>query len=49
MRCRRISMLETYLDAYLNAAGIRDKGKSFLFRSAAGRTGMLTERGHAPD
>jgi integrase/recombinase XerD len=35
--------LEAYLDAYLDAAGLRDSGKSPLFRSAAGRTGTLTE------
>jgi integrase/recombinase XerD len=35
--------LEAYLDAYLDAAGIRDSDKSPLFRSAVGRTGMLTE------
>jgi site-specific recombinase XerD len=35
--------LEAYLDAYIDATGIRDGGKSPLFRSAAGRTGMLTE------
>src|SRR5713226_3018833 len=35
--------LEAYLDAYIEAAGIRDHGKSPLFRSAAGRTGLLTE------
>lgn len=35
--------LEAYLDEYLDAAGIRDSGKSPLFRSATGRTGMLTE------
>jgi site-specific recombinase XerD len=35
--------LEAYLDAYIDAAGMRDSGKSPLFRSAAGRTGMLTE------
>ena len=35
--------LEAYLDAYIEAAGIRDNGKSPLFRSAAGRTGMITE------
>jgi hypothetical protein len=29
--------LEAYLDAYIDAAGIRDSGKSPLFRSAAGR------------
>src|SRR6266478_4382036 len=34
--------LEAYLDAYLDAAGIRDSGKSPLFRSAAGRTGTFT-------
>ena len=36
--------LEAYLDAYIEAAGIRDGGKSPLFRSAAGRTGTLTEK-----
>ena len=35
--------LEAYLDAYIEAAGIRDSGKAPLFRSAAGRTGALTE------
>ena len=34
--------LEAYLDAYVEAAGIRDGGKTPLFRSAAGRTGTLT-------
>jgi integrase/recombinase XerD len=34
--------LEAYLDAYLAAAGIRDSGKSPLFRSAVGRTATLT-------
>jgi len=34
--------LEAYLDAYIEAAKIRDDGKAPLFRSAAGRTGMLT-------
>jgi site-specific recombinase XerD len=36
--------LEQFLDEYLQAAGIRDDGKSPLFRSAAGKTGVLTER-----
>jgi integrase/recombinase XerD len=36
--------LEAYLDTYLAAAGIRDGGKAPLFRSAAGRTGTLTEK-----
>ena len=36
--------LEAYLDAYIEAAKIRDDGKAPLFRSAAGRTGVLTER-----
>jgi site-specific recombinase XerC len=31
--------LEAYLDAYIEAAGIRDGGKSPLFRSGHGRTG----------
>jgi integrase len=34
--------LEAYLDAYIDAAGIRGDGKSPLFRSAVGRTGTLT-------
>ena len=34
--------LEAYLDAYIDAAGIREEKKTPLFRSAAGRTGMLT-------
>jgi integrase len=36
--------LEAYLDSYIEAAGIRDGGKAPLFRSAAGRTGTLTEK-----
>jgi site-specific recombinase XerC len=36
--------LEAYLDAYIVAAGIRDAGKAPLFRSAARRTGTLTEK-----
>ena len=36
--------LEAYLDAYIDAAGIRDDGKAPLFRSAAGRTDTLTEK-----
>ena len=35
--------LEAYLDAYIEAAKIRDAGKAPLFRSAVGRTGVLTE------
>lgn len=35
--------LEEYLDAYLQAAGINDQMNSPLFRSAKGRTGVLTE------
>ena len=35
--------LEQFLDEYLDAAGLRDAGKSPLFRSAAGKTGRLTE------
>ena len=40
--------LEAYLDAYIEAAGIRDDKKDPLFRSAAGRTGTLTEQPHEP-
>jgi site-specific recombinase XerD len=36
--------LEQYLDEYLTAADIRDQGKTPLFRSTVGRTGLLTER-----
>jgi integrase len=35
--------LETYLDAYLEVAGTGEVRKSPLFRSARGRTGVLTE------
>ena len=35
--------LEAYLDAYIEAAGLKDAGKVPLFRSAVGRTGKLTE------
>ena len=35
--------LETYLDSYIKSAGIRDGGKTPLFRTAAGRTGVLTD------
>ena len=34
--------LEAYLDAYIEAAGIRDDSKGALFRSAMGRTGELS-------
>jgi site-specific recombinase XerD len=36
--------LEHFLDEYLAAAGIGDQDKTPLFRSAAGRTGALTDR-----
>jgi site-specific recombinase XerD len=36
--------LEQFLDEYLDAAGIRENGKTPLFRSALGRTGILTDR-----
>jgi len=36
--------LEAYVDAYIEAAALRDAGKAPLFRSAAGRTGTLTEK-----
>jgi integrase len=35
---------EAYLDAYIEAAGIRDAGKAPLFRSASGRTGELAPK-----
>lgn len=36
---------EAYLDAYIEAAGIKDEKGSPLFRSIKGRTGKATERG----
>jgi integrase/recombinase XerD len=36
--------LEAYLDSYIEAADIRDGGKAPLFRSAARRTGTLTDK-----
>jgi integrase len=36
--------LEQFLDEYLDATGTRDGGKTPLFRSALGRTGILTDR-----
>jgi site-specific recombinase XerD len=36
--------LERFLDEYLDAAGIRGSGKTPLFRSTSGRTGILTDR-----
>ena len=35
--------LEQFIAEYLDAAGIRDAGKTPLFRSAAGKTGRLTD------
>ena len=37
-------LLETYMDEYLAAAGIGEDKPSPLFRTAAGRTGQLTDR-----
>jgi integrase/recombinase XerD len=34
--------LEAFLDEYIKAAGMNGEAKSPLFRSAAGRTGILT-------
>jgi integrase len=36
--------LEEYLDAYIEAAGLRGDRKGPLFRSAIGKTGQLSER-----
>jgi site-specific recombinase XerD len=36
--------LEQFLDDYVDAAGIRDGGRTPLFRSALGRTGILSDR-----
>jgi integrase/recombinase XerD len=35
--------LEQFIDEYLDAAGIRDAGKTPVYRSAAGGTGILTD------
>lgn len=35
--------LEQYLDEYIEAAGIRDEPKGFLFRTFKGKTGAMTE------
>ena len=37
--------LDGYLEAYLSLPGIQDQPKSPLFRSAAGRSGQLSEKG----
>jgi integrase len=37
--------LEAYLDAYIEAAGLKEQRKTPLFRSARGRTGALTALG----
>jgi integrase len=36
--------LEAFIDEYLGAAGIREDGKGPLFRSAIGKTDVLTDR-----
>ncbi len=36
--------LEVFIDEYLGAAGIREDGKGYLFRSAIGKTGTLTDK-----
>jgi site-specific recombinase XerD len=36
--------LEAFIDEYLAAAGIREDGKTPLFRSAIGKTGVLTDK-----
>ncbi|HEY5869131.1 MAG TPA: tyrosine-type recombinase/integrase [Candidatus Tectomicrobia bacterium] len=36
--------LEAYMDAYLDAAGLRNSARTSLFRSAVGRTGTLTDK-----
>jgi site-specific recombinase XerD len=37
-------LAEQYLDAYIQAAGIKDDSKGWLFRSAIGKTGRLTDK-----
>ena len=41
--------LEAYLDAYIDAAGIRDDGKSPPLPLRRGRTGTLTDNADEPD
>jgi hypothetical protein len=36
--------LEAFIDEYLAVAGIREDGKTPLFRSAIGKTGLLTSQ-----
>jgi site-specific recombinase XerD len=36
--------LEEYLDAYIEAAGIREDKKGYLFRTGRGRTGLLSDK-----
>ena len=36
--------LEEYLDAYIEAAGLKGEPKSSLFRASNGKTGILSER-----
>jgi hypothetical protein len=33
-----------FIDEYVAAAGIRENGKTPLFRSAIGKTGLLTDK-----
>ena len=40
--------LEAYIDEYVLAAGIRDEAKGPLFRSAIGKTGVLTRWQQSP-
>ena len=39
------NLLEVYLDAYIEAAGIAGERDAPLFRSGRGRTGLLTDKG----
>jgi integrase len=36
--------LDDYIEAYIQAAGLKSDPKAFLFRTAAGKTDMLTDR-----
>ena len=42
--CLSRGVAKAYLDAYVQAAGIGNEGKSPLFRSAVGRTDTLTDK-----
>ena len=42
-RCPAITSLDAYLNEYIDAAGVADEPKGWLFRSTRARSGELTE------